>query len=130
MARAYSQDLRDRVLKAVADGLSARQAAARYQVGIATAIVWVRRARITGETAARRQGPPRGSKLDAHAQFLLGLVAATPHLTLAELQARLREERGASASIGTLWRFFAVRGITYKKNRARGRAGSGGCRRG
>lgn len=29
MTRAYSQDLRDRVLKAVADGLSARKAAAR-----------------------------------------------------------------------------------------------------
>ncbi len=82
MARAYSQDLRDRVLKAVAAGLSARQAAARYQVGVATAIVWVRRARSTGETAARRQGPPRGSKLDAHAEFLLDLVAATPHLHL------------------------------------------------
>lgn len=130
MARAYSQDLRDRVLKAVAAGLSARQAAARYQVGIATAIVWVRRARCTGETAARRQGPPRGSKLDTHAAFLLGLVAATPHLTLAELQVLLREERGASASIGTLWRFFAVRGITYKKNRACGRAGPRGRRRG
>ena len=77
--------------------------------------MWVRRARSTGETAARRQGPPHGSKLDAHAAFLLGLVTVTPHLTLAELQARLREERGASASIGTLWRFFAARGITYKK---------------
>ena len=130
MARAYSQDLRDRVLRAVAAGLSTRQAAARYQVGIATAIVWVRRARSTGETAARRQGPPRGSKLDAHAAFLLGLVAATPHLTLAELQVLLREERGASAGIGTLWRFFAVRGITYKKNRACGRAGPRGRRRG
>lgn len=127
MARAYSQDLRDRVLKAVAEGLSARQAAARYAVGIATAIVWVGRARTTGETAARRQGPPRGSKLDRYAEFLLGLIAATPHLTLAELQARLREEHGVAAGVGTLWRFFASRAITYKKNRARGRAGPSGC---
>lgn len=57
MVRAYSQDLRDRVLKVVAAGLTARQAATRYQVGIATVIVWVRRARCTGETVARRQGP-------------------------------------------------------------------------
>jgi transposase len=38
MARAYSQDLRDRVIDAALKGLSARQAAARFGVGDATAI--------------------------------------------------------------------------------------------
>jgi transposase len=54
MARAYSQDLRDRVIDAALKGLSARQAAARFGVGDATAIVWVRRARQTGERGARK----------------------------------------------------------------------------
>ena len=45
--------------------------------------------RETGETAARRQGQPKGSKLDAHETFLLGLVAETRDITLAEMQARL-----------------------------------------
>jgi transposase len=36
MARAYSQDLRDRVIDA---GTSARQAAERFRVGVATTIV-------------------------------------------------------------------------------------------
>lgn len=124
MGRAYSQDLRDRVLGATSEGLSARSAAARFGVGVSTAIVWVRRAR-SGETAARRQGQPKGSKLDAHAEFLLGLIAATPDITLAELQARLAEERGVPAGIGTLWRFFDARSVTFKKNGARGRAGPG-----
>ena len=44
MGRAYSQDLRDRVLGAVAGGLSARKTAARFGVGVATAIAWVGRA--------------------------------------------------------------------------------------
>ena len=44
-AWAYSQDLRDRVIDAGLSGGSARQAAARFGVGEATAIVWVRRAR-------------------------------------------------------------------------------------
>jgi transposase len=48
MARAYSQDLRDRVIDA---GTSARAAA--DGVGVATAIVWVRRAR-EGERSARK----------------------------------------------------------------------------
>ena len=53
MARAYSQDLRDRVLDAALAGLPARQAAVRFGVGIATAILWVRRARESGERAGR-----------------------------------------------------------------------------
>jgi transposase len=64
MARAYSQDLRDRVLDAALAGLPARQAAVRFGVGIATAILWVRRARETGERRPRQQGQPRRSKLD------------------------------------------------------------------
>jgi transposase len=116
MARAYSQDLRDRVIKTALGGVSARQAAARYGVGISTAVLWVRRAR-SGEVAARRQGQPEGSKLDAHAAFLLDLIDASSHISLHEMQTRLREERGVSAGIGTLWRFLHARAITVKKNR-------------
>lgn len=121
MARAYSQDLRDRVIETALGGVSVRQAAARYGVGISTAVLWVRRAR-SGEIAARRQGQPRGSKLDAHAAFLLDLINASSHISLQEMQAKLREERGVSAGIGTLWRFFHARAITVKKNRPRLRA--------
>ena len=50
-----------------------------------TAIEWVRRARDSGETTARRQGQPKGSKLDAHEAFLLGLVAEEEDITLVEM---------------------------------------------
>jgi transposase len=66
MARAYSQNLRDRVIDAALNGLAARQAAARFGVGEATAIVWVRRARQTGERCARKQDRPKRCKLDPH----------------------------------------------------------------
>lgn len=125
MARAYSQDLRERVLEAVAKGMSARQAAERFGVGVSTAIVWVRRARVDGERAARRQGQPKGSKLDTYRDYLLGLVEATTDITLKEMQARLREEKGVAAGIGTLWRFFRGQDYTVKKNGARSRAGPG-----
>ena len=117
MARADSHDLRVRVLDAVGAGLSRRKAAARYRVGIATVIRWAAHAAVTGETKAKRQGRPRGSKLDAHGTFLLALVDETDDITLAEMQVRLRAERGASAGLGTLWRFFAARGISVKKSR-------------
>ena len=115
MARPYSQDLRERVLSATAEGSSARGAAARFGIGIKTAIEWVRRARETGERTARQQGQPKGSKLDAHEAFLLGLVDAKDDITLLEMQARLREERGVAAGTTTLWRFFEARGLTVKK---------------
>lgn len=123
MARAYSQDLRERVIRTALGGASVRQAAAHYGVGVSTAILWVRRAR-SGEVTARRQGQPKGSKLDVHAAFLLKLVEATSHISLQEMQMRLKQERGILAGIGTLWRFFKARAITVKKNRPRLRARS------
>ena len=122
MARAYGEDLRERVIKTALGGASVRQAAARYGVGVSTAILWVRRAREGGEVTARRQGQPKGSKLDAHAAFLLELIDASSHISLQEMQVRLKDERGVWAGIGTLWRFFHTRAITVKKNRPRLRA--------
>jgi transposase-like protein len=58
MAKAYSMDLRERVVEAVErDGLSRNQAAARFEVAISTAIDWVNRYR---ETAAWRPGRSAG----------------------------------------------------------------------
>jgi transposase len=111
MARAYSQDLRDRVIDA---GTSARAAAERFGIGIATAIVWVRRAR-QGERSARKQGQPKRSKLDTHRAFLPGLIEAQPDVTIAEMRERLRSEVGVSASVGTIWTFLDRAGLTFKK---------------
>jgi transposase len=118
MSGSYSSDLRGRVLDAVEAGSSARQAAARFGVGVATAIRWVRRWRESGERTARKQGHPIGSKLDAHEAYLLGLIEQTVDITLDEMRHRLVEERGVRAGFGTLWRFFDRRGITVKKRRA------------
>ena len=111
MARAYSQDLRDRVIDA---GKSARQAAERFGIGVATAIVWVRRAH-DGERSARKQGQPKRSKLDPHREFLMTLIEAEPDITIAEMQERLRNEAGIAASVGTVWTFLDRAGLTFKK---------------
>ena len=76
MARALSDDLRKRVLEAGAAGASARSIAARFGVGISTAIRWLRRERESGERTPRRQGKPRGSRLDAHEAFIAGMIDA------------------------------------------------------
>jgi len=99
-----------------------RRAAARFRVGVSTAISWHRRYRETGEVAARKQGQPGGSKLDAHEAFILGLVEERPDISLAEIAGRLAEQRAVSACPATVWYFFDRRGISFKKNRARRRA--------
>jgi len=116
MARAYSQDLRDRVIDAALGGMPARRVAAQFEIGVATAIVWVRRVRASGERTARRQGQPRRSKLDPQRDFLLGLVGQTPDMTIVEMQQRLVAERGIKASVGTIWTFLDRCGLTFKKS--------------
>jgi transposase len=53
MSRALSDDLRSRVLAASADGMSARSAAARFGIGISTAIAWIANARQGQLTAGK-----------------------------------------------------------------------------
>ena len=114
MARALSQDLRDRVVSAIEGGLSCRSAAARF--GVATAIRWRQRALRHGRAVAGKPcGDRRSSKTEAHAGFIRSLIAEQGDMTLAEMQARLAE-RGTPVGMGTLWRFFERHGITRKKS--------------
>ena len=81
------------------------------------AIRWLDRLKKQGDVAAKRQGGDRKSgRIEAEAAFLLAEVAETPDITLAELQEKLNV-RGISVGIGTLWRFFNRRRITFKKRR-------------
>jgi transposase len=57
MGRAYSIDLRERVVAAVeTGGLSCHRAAAQFGVGVSTAIRWVERLRTTGSVAPSKIG--------------------------------------------------------------------------
>ena len=117
MAKALSVDLRRRVVDAIEHGLSCRQAAARFGVSASSAIRWFARLKKQGDVAPKKQGGDRKSgRIEAEAAFLLGAVAETPDITLVELQEKLRA-RGVSVGVGTLWRFFDRRRITFKKRR-------------
>jgi putative transposase len=121
MPRAYSNDLRERVIMAVAAGQSCRSAALRFGVAPSSAIKWVKRWRAHGDLSP---GSSRGrvrSPLRAHRLWLLELVAAEPDLTLADIRGRLAE-RGFAAGIAAIWRFFDREGISFKKNTAALRA--------
>jgi transposase len=122
MPKAYSGDLRDRVIQAVETGASRRAAAGRFEVSASSAIKWVQRWRQTGSVAAKPAGGSR-SALDEHAEVLLALIAAQADLTLDEVCVLLRD-RGIVASRSAVWRFCDRHDISFKKKRARGRTGS------
>lgn len=121
--QSYSQDLRVRFLRAIATGASARAAGRRFELSPTTAIRWAKAWRERGERSARPRGrqPGQGAKLAAHAGFLLGLLEERRDITLHEVAERLVGERGIGAVPSTIWRFYAQRGITFKKD--------GACRR-
>jgi transposase len=117
MAKALSADLRDRVIAAITGGMSCRQAAARFGVSASSAIRWRALARATGSAEPKPQGGDRRShRIEAQAALILGLVAETPDITLAERRAVLAVQ-GIGVGIGTLWRFFDRRRTTLKKSR-------------
>ena len=119
MTKALSLDLRRRVVAAVAGGVSCRTAAARFGVAPSTAVKWRRRWRETGAATARPQGGDRRSgRIERGAATILAMVAAEPDIRLVEIAARLEHERAERFAPSTLHRFFARRGITYKKRPA------------
>lgn len=114
MGRALGSDLRERVLKASQDGLSARKAAVRFGVAASTAIRWIDRAR-QGERGPRKTGRKRASRLDAHEAFIVTLIEEKKDITLDEMVVRLATEREMTIGRSMLSKWLRSRGFTYKK---------------
>jgi transposase len=123
MARAYSQDLRDRVVGSVLSGRSCRATAALFGVSVASVVKWSQRYRATGSAAAKRMGGHRRRILAGEREWLLARIAEKPDLTLHALRAELAA-RGVVVGYGTLWAFFDREAISFKKKPVRQRAGS------
>lgn len=134
MTRPLSNDLRQRVIMAVAGGMSCRAAAERFGVAHSTAIKWVRRWRETGCIDPRPQGGDRRSeRTEAYADVILALIAERADITLAEIVEHLESQHGERFALTPIWRLLDRHGQTYKKNGARQRArpaGRGGAKAG
>ena len=125
---AHSDDLRIRVVDAVVvEGMSRNGAAKHFRVSIASAIRWVLRFNATGEiTPAPTGGDQRSGRIEAHRDYLLGLIRRESDITLLQIRERLIANCGERFSLSVIWRFFDRHEITFKKNRAcRGTAAPG-----
>jgi len=123
--KAFSLDLRQRVLADYQAGLSFAELGRKYTTSAEWVRQFIRRYQTTGEVAAR---PPRIKKLPFHRRHeadLRSAVAAQSDLTLEGLRTKL----GLDVSIGTLWNALRALKITFKKNARGGRARAAGYRR-
>src|ERR1700677_888816 len=127
--QSYSQDLRDRVLRALSRGDGPSTIARRFEVSRFYVYQVRDREQETGVRSSFQIGGHRRSRLEEAEPALRGWIAAEPGLTLAELQERLPAE-GIAIKIGALWHQLNKWNLTFKKNaarqrtRTRGRAGS------
>lgn len=118
MSKAYSDDLRARIVRAVEDeGMSQVQVAARFAVGLASVKRYLHQWRTTGDLTPRpRPGRPRAIPRTAQDR-LVALLAADPDATLAMYCARWEAETGVAVSASTLCRAQQRVGWTVKKSR-------------
>ena len=114
MTRAYSNDLRDRGVGALARGESCRSVALRFGVAVSSVVKWSQRHRSTGSVAPAKMGGHRKRVLEPHRAFIAERIGQASHLTLHGLKAE-RAERGVTVSHDTVWQFLRREGLRFKK---------------
>jgi len=121
MARAYSDDLRRKLLEAhQQEEGSLPELAKRFRVSVGWAKSISAQLRQTGQMERAPAGPrgPR-SKLTPEVQRQLRVwISAQPDLTLLEMQKQLKRELHLAVSIGRLWRVLQQMGLRLKKSRS------------
>jgi transposase len=123
MVRAYSLDLRERVVAAVAGGASCREVARTFRVSVASVVKWSQRFRASGSAAAKPMGRRQERSLAPQRTWILARLAACPDVTLRALVVELGEH-GVVTSYGSVWRIVHDAGLSFKKNTVRHRTAS------
>lgn len=124
MAKPISLDFRMNVVAQVASGMTHAAVADLNNIVSSTVTKWCGREREIGTPEAKPMGGHRPWKLADEREWLMARVAEKPDLTLHALLAEPEERRNVVVACDTLWRFLKRERISFKKNRARQRAGS------
>lgn len=118
--KAYSLDLRQKILRASEQGLGSQRAiAAFFGVSLSFVEKLLRRRRTTGDIAPRpHAGGRRPSCDEAALAQVRRLVHEQPDATLAELCERLFAQRGLRVSVPTMGRVVLSLKLPRKKRRS------------
>jgi transposase len=118
MTAPLSNDLRERVVAAIAAGETCRPVALRFGVAVSSVVKWSQRLRATGSVAPARMGGHRKRMLEPHRGFIAEQIARTPHMTLHGLKEELAAH-GVNVSHNAVWLFLRREGLRFKKNAVR-----------
>jgi transposase len=118
MSKAYSDDLRSRIVHAVEqEGLSQPVVAARFAVSLVSVKRYLHQWRTTGDLTPRpHPGRHRAIAPEEH-DCLIALFAADPDARLTDYCARWEAETGMAVSASTMCRAQQRVGWTVKKSR-------------
>ena len=117
MGKAYSEDLRTRMVGAVVSGKSRRAVAAQFEVAPSTVIKLQKRFEATGSVDPARQGRPKGSgKLGPFEDAIIEKVKRQSDITMPDLAAWLEARHGVIVDPSNLSKLLRRVGFTYKKN--------------
>ncbi|MGH6813125.1 MAG: hypothetical protein ACREDM_12580 [Methylocella sp.] len=125
MARPYSQDLRERMVRAVLSGQSRREAARLLDVSASCVIKLMQRRDATGECRPAKFGGHKRYALAGHEDKVRALLAEQPDLTITELWQKITA-LGIKVGRAAVARFLRHLQLTVKKNPACRRAGAPG----
>ena len=117
MPRPYSQDLRERIVRAVEGGLSRRAAARHFDVSVSFVIKLLQRWKGQGTIAPDPFGGYKTFALAPHRETVHALLARHSDAPLDELRAHLAAA-GITISRTGLHRFLCAENVTRKKSRA------------
>jgi len=125
MAKAYSMDLRERVLKDCDTGMRSEDVAQKYSVSASWVYDLRKKRRETGSIAPKQQRHGSRPKLEPYEKEVRQLVSEHPDATLAEFCEMLSQH--VSVSTATLCDFLRHLKITRKKDSLRRRTASRRC---
>lgn len=117
MTAPLSRDLRERIVRAVEGGSSARAAAERFEVSASAAIKLMQRVRRTGSTAPAKIGGHRRPVLETHAEAVRALALGKPGITLKEIRAALGARGVEVKALSTVADMLHRLGLSHKKSR-------------
>jgi putative transposase len=116
MAKPYSVDLRERVVKAVSEGgVSRRQAAQRFGIGASTVITWMQRWHATARIEPGQMGGHRPKKITAAWRSWLLEHCRERSFTLRGLVAELADRGLKVDYYRVVWNFVHAENLTFKK---------------
>jgi transposase len=119
MTAPLSQDLRERIVHAVEDGSTmrqaGRQAGRRFAVSASAAIKLMERVRQTGSPAPAKIGGHRRPILEPHADTLRAIATSKPGITLTEMRDALHARGIVVKALSTIADMLHRLGLSHKK---------------